>query len=128
VKQFAGRGFRGFPSMSFLNDFEGVRMAIISAEEGALRRGADAVRDARDAISKRKSDVANEVQAAAYWKGKAADDFQNLMSTWGQKADGLLRTLEGLEESLRGTEIDQVAQEDDVSSGVGSLAAGMSGN
>lgn len=102
-------------------------MALISAEEGALRRGADAVRDARSAIAKRKSDVASEVQAAAYWKGKAADDFQNLMATWDQKAAGLLRTLEGLEESLRGTEVDQVAQEDEVSSGVSGLAAGMSG-
>ena len=102
-------------------------MALISAEEGALRKGADAVRDARGAIASRKRQVADEVLAASYWKGKAADDFQALMRNWDEKAEGLLKTLDGLETALRGSESDQVAQEDEVSSSVGNLAAGMSG-
>jgi uncharacterized protein YukE len=102
-------------------------MALISAEEGALRRGADAVRDARSGIADRKRQVADEVLAASYWKGKAADDFKALMQNWDSKAEGLLKTLDGLETALRGSESDQVAQEDEVSSSVGNLAAGMSG-
>lgn len=102
-------------------------MAVISAEEGALRRGADAVRDARTAITDRKRQVADEVAAAAYWKGKAADDFKVLMQNWDDKAEGLLKTLDGLETALRGSESDAVAQEDEVSSNVSGLAAGMSG-
>jgi len=102
-------------------------MALISAEEGALRKGADAVRDARSAIADRKRQVADEVVSASYWKGKAADDFQTLMRNWDEKAEGLLKTLDGLEHALRGSESDQVAQEDEVSSNVSGLAAGMSG-
>ena len=102
-------------------------MSIISAEEGALKQGADAVRDARSAIKQRSNDVANEVGAVGYWKGKAAEDFQDLMRTWNEKAEGLLKVLDGLEENLRGTERDAATTEEEGSMTVSNLKSGMSG-
>jgi WXG100 family type VII secretion target len=102
-------------------------MAIISAEEGALKAGADAVRDARAAVKSRATEVRNEVQSVSYWKGAAANSFQGLMTEWDSKAEGLLKVLDQLEENLRGTEKDQAAQEEEGTSTVSSLQAGMSG-
>jgi len=102
-------------------------MATISAEEGALRRGADAVHDALVAIGERRKAVLGDVEQASYWQGSAAENFKAMMRTWDEKARGMLTTLDGLELALRGTESDQAVQEDEVSGSISKLASGMSG-
>jgi len=101
---------------------------VISAEEGALRSGADAVATAKQNIQQRITSVRGEIeQLGGFWTGSAAASFTQLLNTWDTKANDLNNVLITLEESLRGTEQDQAASEDahkSTISGLGSMLAG----
>lgn len=101
---------------------------VISAEEGALRQGAQAVAAAKAGIDQHAQKVRGEIdQLRGYWSGAAATAFTSLMNTWDEKAKALNQVLVTLEESLSGTERDQAATEEShqqTISGLGSIMGG----
>jgi uncharacterized protein YukE len=100
---------------------------VISAEEGALRRGREAVTAARDAIEGKNREVADAVAGTSSWKGAAARDFQNLMVQWQDKSKSLLTVLDGLNVALGGAETDQAQQEETSQTTITGLGSAMSG-
>lgn len=99
----------------------------ISAEEGALRQGAEAVSTAKGNIQKQISNVRGEIeQLRGFWTGAAANSFTQLLGSWDTKANKLNDVLVTLEDALRGTEREQAASEDShqqTISGLGSMMA-----
>lgn len=98
---------------------------VISAEEGALRRGAVAVREAKSGIDQQTKKVRSEIeQLRGFWTGAAATSFTTLMSRWDEQARQLNEVLVTLEDALAGTERDQAATEEahqQTISGLGSM-------
>ena len=99
----------------------------ISAEEGALRQGAEAVSTAKQNIQKQISNIHGEIeQLRGYWTGAAANSFTQLLTSWDTKAKKLNDVLVTLEDALRGTEREQAASEEahqQTISGLGSMMA-----
>ncbi|MFT4258274.1 WXG100 family type VII secretion target [Microbacterium sp.] len=86
---------------------------VISAEEGALRRGAQAVRETKSGIDQQAKKVRGEIeQLRGYWTGAAAGAFTTLMNRWDEQTRQLNEVLVTLEEALAGTERDQAATEE----------------
>ncbi|MDA4895851.1 MULTISPECIES: WXG100 family type VII secretion target [Microbacterium] len=101
---------------------------VISAEEGALRKGAQAVNTAKAGIDQQVKKVRGEIeQVRGYWTGGASDSFQGLMNQWDQKTRQLNEVLVTLEEALAGTERDQAATEEQHRSTISGLGSMMSG-
>lgn len=98
---------------------------VISAEEGALRKGAEAVNTAKLNIEKQIKTVRGEIeQLRSFWTGGAATSFTGLMNRWDEESNKLNNVLITLEEALRGTEKDQAASEQShqqAISGLGSM-------
>jgi len=98
---------------------------VISAEEGALRKGAESVNTAKANIEKQIKTVRGEIeQLRSYWSGGAATSFTQLMGRWDEESNKLNNVLVTLEEALRGTEKDQAASEEShqqTISGLGSM-------
>jgi len=88
-------------------------MSVIAAEEGALRRGAQAVNDAKSGIDQQVKTVRNEIdQVRGYWSGAASGAFTQLMASWDAETVKLNNVLITLEQSLRGTDKDQNVTEE----------------
>jgi WXG100 family type VII secretion target len=99
---------------------------VISAEEGALRRGAQAVNEAKAGIDGQVKKVRGEIeQLRQYWQGGAAVAFTGLMSNWDEQARKLNEVLVVLEEALSGTERDQAATEEQHASTISGLGSMM---
>lgn len=100
---------------------------VISAEEGALRKGAEAVNTAKANIEKQISNVRGEIeQLRGFWTGSAATSFTQLLGTWDEKANKLNEVLVTLEDALRGTERDQAASEEQHQQTISGLGSMMS--
>ncbi|KQO96864.1 MULTISPECIES: WXG100 family type VII secretion target [unclassified Leifsonia] len=97
----------------------------ISAEEGALRKGAQAVRETKTGVDQQVKKVRGEIdQLRGYWTGAAAGSFTTLMTRWDEQTRKLNEVLVTLEAALAGTEKDQAATEDShqqTISGLGSM-------
>ena len=101
---------------------------VISAEEGALLKGADAVNTAKANIQKQISNVRGEIeQLRSFWTGGAAVSFTQLLTTWDTQANKLNEVLVTLEEALRGTERDQAASEQEHQQAISGLGSMMNG-
>ena len=101
----------------------------ISAEEGALRRGQKAVSEAKEGIDIRTRQVRSDIETLrGYWRGSAATAFTGLMTRWDAETAKLNNVLLELEASLRGTEQDQAATEEEQKSAIAGLASMMGGN
>lgn len=101
----------------------------ISAEEGALRRGQQAVSEAKEGIDLRTKQVRGDIETLrGYWRGAAATSFTQLMQRWDAETVKLNNILVELENSLRGTEQDQAATEEEQKSAISGLTAMMGGN
>lgn len=99
---------------------------VISAEEGALRRGAQAVNEAKAGIDQQVKKVRGEIeQLRGYWQGGAAVAFTGLMTNWDEQARKLNEVLVVLENALAGTEKDQAATEEEHSSTISGLGSMM---
>lgn len=86
---------------------------LISAEEGALRRGASAVNTAKAGIDQQVKNVRNEIeQVRGFWTGAAAGAYTQLMTRWDAETHKLNDVLVSLEDALRATERDQATTED----------------
>lgn len=100
---------------------------IISAEEGALKAGADAVAEAKKNIDGQIKTVHKEIERlSGFWTGAAAVAFTDLLGTWDRKASTLNAVLDNLEDALRGTEKAQAASEQahqQTIAGLGSMMA-----
>ncbi|WP_159501991.1 WXG100 family type VII secretion target [Microbacterium sp. 18062] len=100
----------------------------ISATEGALLRGAEAVSGAHLDITDSTRRVQAELdQIQAIWSGDASRSYADLVNTWTTGARRINDTLVHLEEALRRTERDQAAIEDQHRSTIGGLGALMGG-
>lgn len=98
----------------------------ISAEEGALQRGAQAVADAKVGIDRQIAHVRSEIeQVGGMWTGAAAAQFTSLMGEWDQKTKKLNAVLDTLEGSLSGTAKDQAATEDSHTQTISGLSSMM---
>lgn len=86
---------------------------VISAEEGALKRGAQAVNTAKAGVDQQVKKVRSEIeQVSGFWTGAAAGAYTQLMARWNQETTKLNEVLVTLEEALSGTERDQAASEE----------------
>ena len=102
---------------------------VISAEEGALKRGAQAVNTAKAGIDRESKKERGEIdQLRGFWSGSAATAFTNLMGSWDEKAKNLNEVLVTLEAALSGTERDQAATEEEHASTISGLGSMMSGS
>jgi WXG100 family type VII secretion target len=102
---------------------------VISAEEGALKRGAQAVSEAKAGIDQQVKNVRGEIeQLRGYWSGGAAASFTGLMSRWEEQATKLNNVLVTLEQALSGTEKDQAASEEQHQQAISGLSSMMSGS
>jgi WXG100 family type VII secretion target len=101
---------------------------VISAEEGALRRGAQAVNEAKTSIDQKVKTVRGEIeQVSGYWSGSAAGAYTQLMARWNEETTKLNNVLVTLEDALSGTERDQAATEDEHQQTITGLGSMMSG-
>jgi len=99
---------------------------VISAEEGALKRGAQAVSDAKAGIDQQTKAVRGEIeQVAGFWKGAAATAFTGLMNRWDEETRKLNNVLDTLHDALSGTERDQQATEESHQQTIGNLQGMM---
>ncbi|TPW77837.1 WXG100 family type VII secretion target [Schumannella soli] len=98
---------------------------VIAAEEGALKRGAQAVGTAKAGIDQEVKKLRGEIeQVSGYWSGSAAVAFNQLLTRWDNETSKLNNVLITLEDALGGTEKDQNATEEShkqTISGLGSL-------
>ncbi|RLP82039.1 WXG100 family type VII secretion target [Mycetocola lacteus] len=100
----------------------------ISAEEGALRRGAQAVNTAKSGIDQQVKKVRGEIeQLRGFWTGAAATSFTTMMNRWDEEARNLNNVLVTLENALAGTERDQAATEEQHQQTISGLGAMMAG-
>lgn len=100
---------------------------VISAEEGALRKGAHAVHEAKAGIDQQVKNVRGEMeQLRGYWSGGAAASFSALMTRWEEQATKLNNVLVTLEDALAGTEKDQAASEEQHQQAISGLGSMMS--
>ena len=100
----------------------------ISATEGALLRGAEAVSGTHLDITDATKRVQAELeQIQAIWQGDAARSYTEMMNSWTAGAHRINQTLVHLEEALRHTHNDQNALEEQHQSTIGGLGAMMGG-
>jgi len=101
---------------------------VISAEEGALRRGQQAVNEAKAGIDSHTKKVRGEIeQLRGYWSGAAAASFTQLMTRWDEETRKLNEVLVTLEQNLRSTEQDQAQTEQAHQEAISNLGAMMGG-
>ncbi|MFG6475478.1 WXG100 family type VII secretion target [Microbacterium sp. P06] len=100
----------------------------ISATEGALARGAEAVSGTHLNIHESTHRVRSELEElAAHWSGDAAQSYSALVNEWTAGADKLNSVLVRLEDALRTTATAQAASEDDHRTTIGGLNALLGG-
>lgn len=98
----------------------------ISAEEGALKRGAQAVNTAKAGIDTQVKKVRGEIeQVSGFWTGAASGAYTQLMQRWNQETTKLNDVLITLEEALAGTERDQAASEESHQQTISGLSSMM---
>jgi len=99
---------------------------VISAEEGALRAGAEAVNRTKVAVDLEVRKVRGEIdQLRGFWTGSAAGAYTNLMTRWDEQASKLNNILLELEDALRGTESAQASDEESGVQTISGLGAMM---
>jgi WXG100 family type VII secretion target len=99
---------------------------VISAEEGALKRGAQAVGQAKAGIDQQVKFVRGEIeQVSGFWKGDAAVAFNSLMTRWDEETKKLNAVLITLEDALGGTDRDQNTTEDSHNQTISQLSSMM---
>lgn len=99
---------------------------LISAQEGALKRGAQAVGEAKAGIDQQVKFVRGEIeQVSGFWTGAAAVAYGQLMRRWDEETRKLNDVLITLEDALAGTEKDQAATEDESISTITGLGSMM---
>jgi WXG100 family type VII secretion target len=100
----------------------------ISAVEGSLARGADAVSGAHlDIHASTRRVMAELDELRAHWSGDAAGSYSQLVNQWSAGADRINNELVRLESALRETDRDQQAAEQQHQTTIGGLSAMLGG-
>ena len=104
-------------------------MAVMSAQDGAILKGAEATRDARTEMAKRIQVVAGHVESlGAGFQGQAAAAFNKLMMDWNTESSQVTQALEGFEENLRGHQANLDQGEQNQSASFSKIASRLGGN
>ncbi|MDR1441541.1 MAG: WXG100 family type VII secretion target [Bifidobacteriaceae bacterium] len=89
----------------------------ISVLEDALRKGAEAVHDAKERTDSELKGIASLVdELGSYWTGPAARSYVAMQTQFGETSRKLNNVLLTLEDSLRSTDRAQQAYEESTSS------------
>lgn len=81
--------------------------------EKALSKGADAVDQARGDVKNKCGVLSSNIQTMmAGWGGQGASSFNNLMISWDQKQETILKALDQLSASMKETERDNVSTDE----------------
>ena len=104
-------------------------MAVMSAQDGAILKGADATRDARAEMTKRIQVVAGHVESLGTgFQGQAAAAFNKLMNDWNHESTLVTDALDGFETNLRGHQANLDQGEQDQSAAFAKIASRLGGN
>lgn len=96
----------------------------ISAAEGALRKGAQTVAEAKANLDSRIKTVESDMLAiGSGWQGPAAVSFQALMARWNEEARKVTSALDQFEANLVSSQQDYEAADNEQESTFSSLAA-----
>jgi WXG100 family type VII secretion target len=99
---------------------------VIAAEEGALKRGAQAVETAKNGIDQQMNTVRGEIEEVkGYWTGDAQQAFNGLMQRWDDQARKLNAVLITLQDALQGTDTDQNTTEQSHEQSISHLSSMM---
>lgn len=100
----------------------------ISATEGALARGAQAVSGAHADIHDSTRRVLSELdELRGHWAGDASHSYSQLVSEWAAGAEKLNAVLVQLQQALVATARDQAATEENHRTTIGGLGALLGG-
>jgi WXG100 family type VII secretion target len=89
---------------------------IYGQTEKALSKGADYVDQARGDVKNKCGVLSGNIQTMmAGWGGQGASAFNNLMISWDQKQETILKALDQLSASMKETERDNVATDENQS-------------
>jgi WXG100 family type VII secretion target len=84
--------------------------------EKALSKGADYVDQARGDVKNKCGVLSGNIQTMmAGWGGQGASAFNNLMISWDQKQETILKALDQLSASMKETERDNVSTDENQS-------------
>jgi len=104
-------------------------MAVMSAEDGAILKGAEATRQAREELGRRIQIVGSHVeQLGPKFRGSAAAAFTRLMADWQSESGKVSGALQGFEDSLRKHQSHLVTGEDEQSAAFARVASRLGGN
>ena len=89
---------------------------IYGQTEKALSKGADYVDQARGDVKNKCGVLSSNIQTMmAGWGGQGASAFNNLMISWDQKQETILKALDQLSASMKETERDNVSTDENQS-------------
>jgi WXG100 family type VII secretion target len=89
---------------------------IYGQTEKALSKGADYVDQARGDVKNKCGVLSGNIQTMmAGWGGQGATAFNNLMISWDQKQETILKALDQLSASMKETERDNVSTDENQS-------------
>ncbi len=104
-------------------------MAVMSAADGAIIKGAEATRDARQELQSRISTVNSHVEAiGSGFQGESAVAFARLMNEWRTESTKVSSALEQFEDKLRKQQQTLDTGEQEQSSAFSKIASRMGGN
>ena len=104
-------------------------MAVMSAQDGAIIKGAEATRTAREEMTRRIQTVASHVETlGAGFQGQAAAAFNKLMTDWNTESSQVTQALEGFETNLRGHQSNLDQGEQNQSAAFSKIASRLGGN
>lgn len=87
-------------------------MAQISAQEGALRAGYQAVEEAHNNISQQVTNLGRTLDSIrGVWSGDAHVAYDQLTNAWNEQCSKMLQALDRLKDNLQSTERDQIRTE-----------------
>jgi len=101
----------------------------MSSQDGAIIKGAEATRDAREEMTRRIATVAGHVESlGAGFQGQAASAFTKLMTDWNQESAKVNQALVGFEENLRAHQSHLDEGEQNHSDAFAKIASRLGGN
>jgi len=101
----------------------------MSAQDGAILKGAEATRDARSEMTRRIQVVASHVESlGAGFQGQAATAFNKLMTNWHTQSGQVTQALETFEANLRAHQTNLDQGEQTQSASFAKIASRLGGN
>lgn len=102
-------------------------MNQFSAEDGALKKGADLTRAAHGDLTKEVNSLPPKLATKGSWEGSSAASFTGLINAWNADSRRILEALETFESNLRGVDVNYTDADQVNSDALRKLSAGLSG-